>query len=63
MVTATSITNNVNLAEPMHLDFSDSIANTEIRPCVQWSSITRNLNGRELQKLPFQKATVVAYER
>ena len=62
MVTATSITNNVNLAEPMHLNFFDSLANTEIRPSVKWS-FTRNLISRELQKLPFQKATVVAYER
>lgn len=62
MVTATSITNNTNPAVPMHLNFFDSLANTEIRPSVKWS-FTRNLISRELQKLPFQKATVVAYER
>ena len=55
MVTATSITNNTNPVVPMHLNFFDSLANTEIRPSVKWS-FTRNLISRELQKLP-------AYER
>ena len=47
MVIATSITNDVNPAEPMHLNFFDSIANAEIRPCVKWS-FTRNLISTEL---------------
>ena len=47
MVIATSITNNANPAVPMDLNFFDSIANAEMRPCVKWS-FTRNLIDREL---------------
>ena len=47
----TSITSKVNPAEPMHLNFFDSIAKVEIRPCVHWS-FTRNLISRDHSKKP-----------